>query len=636
MTTDYPITPVPFTAVDITGGLWHHRLQTNTRVTVPYTLDRSEDTGRISNFTKAANVLAGRDAGGKHEGMRYNDSDLFKVLEGAAYTLSVAPDPELERRVEWVIEQIAGAQEPDGYLYTLRTIHPQEPGKDAGPERWSYLAMSHELYNVGHMYEAAVAHYHATGRRTFLEVAIRNADLVVSTFGPDGIHDVPGHQEIEIGLVKLYRVTGNRSYLDRAQFFLDQRGRVTQKWFGREPIDARYMQNHAPVTEQDAAVGHSVRALYMYSGMADVAAIGGRRAYIDAIDRIWEDVAGTKLYITAGVGARHDYEAFGESYELPNKTAYNETCAAIGMMLWAHRMFLLHGTSDYYDLFERTLYNGFLSGVGLSGDRFFYPNPLEADGEWGFNHGAKEREPWFECSCCPTNVVRFLPSLPGYVYALRDDVVFVNLFLSCEAQMEFDDGPAAGRLLLHQHTDFPWSGTVRITVEPRGASTARRFELAARIPGWSLGRPVPTDLYTYVHVATEPDPLTVSVNGEAIDPTPGDDGYLHIRREWSAGDVVQIELPLPIRRVLAHDRVTEDRGKVALERGPVVYCFEEIDNGIEPLEQPIGDGAQFTPTWRPELLGGVTTLADETRTAIPYYAWAHRGTGRMKVWMPRD
>lgn len=644
MNGDYRISPVSFTDVRITGGLWHERLHTNTRVTVPYTLDRSEDTGRISNFTKAADVLAGKPAGGTHEGMRYNDSDLFKVLEGAAYTLSVADDPELEERVDHVIAEIASAQEPDGYLYTLRTIHPEKPGKDAGDERWSYMAMSHELYNVGHLYEAAVAHYNATGKSTFLNVAIKNADLIVRTFGPDGIHDVPGHQEIEIGLVKLYRTTGRREYLDLAKFFLDQRGQVTQKWSGRNPIDPRYMQNHEPVVEQCLAVGHSVRALYMYCGMADVAAITGTREYIDAIDRIWDDVTETKLYITGGVGARHDYEAFGEPYELPNKTAYNETCAAIGMMLWSHRMFLLHERADYYDVFERTLFNGFLAGVGLSGDRFFYPNPLAADGEWGFNHGAPEREPWFDCSCCPTNVVRFLPSLPGYVYAVKNSTVFVNLYLASESQLQLD----SSTVTVTQHTGYPWSGEIRLLVSP---ADPLDLELALRVPGWVTGRPVPTDLYAYAGVgrdrratnqtAADP-PFTIRVNGALLhtldgESTPvrvGDDGYVRIRRTWHPEDDVRVTFPMPVRRVVAHERVQADVGKVAVERGPVVYCFEEVDNG-ERLNQPFRDAMDLSPKWQPDLLGGVTTLSGDGLTAIPYYAWAHRGVGAMTVWMER-
>lgn len=636
MSSDYPISPIAFTNVRITGGLWYDRLQTNTRVTVPYTLDRCEETGRISNFTKAAGILAGNAAGGAHEGMRYNDSDLFKVLEGAAYTLSVAYDSELDNRLDSIIEQIAGAQEADGYLYTLRTIHPEKPGKDAGDERWSYLAMNHELYNVGHMYEAAVAHFNATGKRSFLDIALKNADLIVQTFGTDRIHDVPGHQEIEIGLVKMYRTTGKREYLELATFFLDQRGRVTQEWFERKPIDARYMQNHQPVVEQCEAVGHSVRALYMYCGMADVAAITGTQAYVDAIDRIWEDVSQTKLYITGGVGARHDYEAFGEPYELPNKTAYNETCAAIGMMLWSHRMFLLHERADYYDVFERTLFNGFLAGVGLSGDRFFYPNPLEADGWWGFNHGATEREPWFDCSCCPTNVVRFLPSLPGYVYAAHGETLYVNLYVTSIADIHVD-GTAVS---LVQNTNYPWSGSIRLTVSPE---SSRAFELAVRVPVWSRGRPVPSDLYTYLDIsgraAETHAAISLQINQTSVSSAdggsaPGSDGYIRIRRTWNPGDVVEIDLRMPVRRVVADERVAEDRGKVSLERGPVVYCFEEADNG-KRVATELPDTVDFQPEHRADLLGGVTVLTGGGLTAVPYYAWAHRGAGAMTVWMPR-
>ncbi|MDZ7333408.1 MAG: glycoside hydrolase family 127 protein, partial [candidate division KSB1 bacterium] len=395
---DYPIKPVPFTDVQVTDQFWQPRMETNRTVTIPYDFKKCEETGRIDNFAKAGGLMEG-----EFVGIRYNDSDVYKVIEGAAYSLRLYPDPQLEQYLDDLIAKIAAAQEDDGYLYTARTINPAKPPKNAGPERWSYLIHSHELYNVGHMYEAAVAYYQATGKRSLLDVAIKNANLIDSVFGPGKKHDPPGHQEIEIGLTKLYRVTGDERYLKLAKFFLDQRGR----YIGRKPYDeyisAEYTQDHKPVIEQDEAVGHAVRAGYMYSGMADVAALTGDQDYIKAIDRIWENVVSKKLYITGGIGARSEGEAFGDNYELPNLEAYNETCAAIANMFWNHRLFLLHGDAKYIDVLERTLYNGFLSGVGLDGNEFFYPNPLESDGR-------HNRSPWFDCACCPVNVVLFLPS----------------------------------------------------------------------------------------------------------------------------------------------------------------------------------------------------------------------------------
>ncbi|MBM4081180.1 MAG: glycoside hydrolase family 127 protein, partial [Planctomycetes bacterium] len=403
---DYPIQPVPFTAVRVRDEFWQPRMETNRAVTVWYDLKKCEETGRIDNFAKAAGLMKG-----EFRGIPFDDSDVYKVIEGAAYSLALQPDPKLDKYLDEIIAKIAAAQEPDGYLYTARRLFPAEkmPAM-SGRERWSNLASSHELYNVGHLYEAAVAHFLATGKRSLLDVALRNADFICQTFGPgaDQRKDPPGHQEIEMGLVKLYRVTAERKYLDQAKFFLDQRGRPEG-----HKLRGAGQQDHKPVVEQDEAVGHSVRACYMYSGMADVAALTGDAAYLRAIDRLWENVVGKKLYLTGGVGARPKGEAFGDAHELPNSTAYTETCAAIANALWNHRMFLLHGHAQYLDVLERIIYNGFLAGVALSGDQFFYPNPLEADGKRRFNHGGATRQPWFGCACCPVNVVRFIPSLAG-------------------------------------------------------------------------------------------------------------------------------------------------------------------------------------------------------------------------------
>ena len=449
---EYPIQPVPFTQVSIQDEFWKPRIETVIKVTIPYDFEKCEETGRIDNFSKAAGLMDGA-----HEGIFYNDSDVFKVVEGAAYALQIAPDPELESYVDDLIDKFTAAQEDDGYLFTARTIDPANVPERCGPERWSNLVVNHELYNVGHMYEAAVAYFHATGKRKFLDVALANADLVAATFGVDKLRDVPGHQEIELGLVRLFRVTKDEKYLRLARFFLDERGQAK----GRE-IYGPYCQDHLPVTEQDEAVGHAVRAGYMYAGMTDIAALTGDAAFASAIHALWENVVGKKLAITGGVGARHDGEAFGADYELPNLTAYNETCAAQANIYWNQRMFLLTGHGKYIDVLERTLYNGFLSGVGMDGKSFFYVNPLECDGQFRFNRDDNmSRQPWFQTSCCPTNVVRLLPSLSGYIFAQRENDLYVNLYVTGDAKLRLGDKDAR----LTQSTNYPWDGKVQLQIE---------------------------------------------------------------------------------------------------------------------------------------------------------------------------
>jgi DUF1680 family protein len=621
---DYPIRPVPFTQVEFTDAFWAPRLETNRAVSVPYALRMNEETGRVDNFRKAARLMSG-----PHKGRRFNDSDVYKAMEAAAYTLRLHPDPALDRTLDDLIALIARAQEPDGYLFTTRTNDPAHPAPGSGPERWSNLRVSHELYNVGHMYEAAVAHFQATAKRAFLAVAEKNAALLLRTFGPGPgqRRGFPGHQEVEIGLAKLFRATGNRAYLDLAKFFLDERGH----YFGGErhaPDDPfavydsdEYMQNHKPVLEQGEAVGHAVRAMYMYSGMADVAALGGYPEYVAAIDRLWLNVAGKKQYLTGGVGARSGSEAFGEAYELPNAEAYTETCAAIGNALWNFRLFLLHGESKYMDVFERVLYNGLLSGVALTGDRFFYQNPLESAGGYA-------RSPWFEVACCPPNMTRFLPSLPGYVYATKDDVVFVNLYVGGEGTIDLGGRPIG----LAQDTRYPWEGAVRLTVS---ASRPAEFEMALRIPGWARNEVMPTDLYRFFDENHEAPAL--SVNGQAV-PLDVRDGYARVRRTWKNGDTAQIVLPMPVRRVVAHEAVAEDRGRVALQRGPVVYAVEGVDNGGRVFELVLPDDAALQAEFRPDLLNGVVAVnggAARPFLAVPYHVWANRGPGQMLVWLPR-
>jgi hypothetical protein len=617
-TADYPIRPVPFTLVHIDHGFWHPRLETNRTRTIPSDFKKCEETGRIDNFA----VAAGRRPG-HHVGIYYNDSDVYKVIEGASYSLAMHPDPELDRYLDQLIDVIAAAQEDDGYLYTARTIDPTatDPNR-IGPDRWSRLEHSHELYNVGHLYEAAVAHFEATGKGTLLDVAVKNADLIWKTFGPAARRDPPGHQEIELGLVRLSHVTGHARYLELAQFFLDQRGQAdTHELYGE------YAQDHQPVIHQAAAVGHAVRATYMYCAMADVAALTGNTTYIDAIDRIWNDVAATKLYITGGIGARHEGEAFGNPYELPNDTAYAETCAAIANVMWNHRMYLLHGDTKYLDVLERTLYNGLLAGVSLSGTEFFYPNPLAASGLFNFNYGTgSARSPWFDCSCCPTNVARFLPSLPGYVYAQKGADLYTNLYVEGSAAFQL----TGVETRVSQHTHYPWDGNVRLDVSP---AEPTRFRLHLRVPGWALGRPVPTDLYRYVDA--QPATISVEVNGQ-VWPIEPEHGYLTLDREWSKGDTVVVDMGMPVRRVLADDRVQADRGRVAVERGPLVYCAEGVDNAGAALDAALGDDDDLRPEGMDGELAGTIALRGPGVVLIPYYAWGHRGVGEMAVWLRRS
>jgi len=634
---DYPIRPAAFTQVQVHDVFWAPRLETNRTVTVPFALKKNEETGRVNNFRKAAGLMKG-----PHQGKRYNDSDVFKVMEGASYTLMLQPDTQLKKELDNLIMIIGTAQEPDGYLYTTRTIDPKNPAPGAGRERWSNLRVSHELYNVGHMYEAAVAHFLATGERSFLNIAVKNADLLVRTFGPAKKRAFPGHQEIEIGLSKLYRVTGNRAYLDLAKFFLDERGH----YFGGEKHDPKdpfsvydsdeYMQNHKPVVEQDEAVGHAVRAMYMYAGMADVAALGGYPDYVKAIDRLWQNVVGKKMYLTGGVGARDTSEAFCSAYELPNASAYTETCAAIGNALWQQRLFLLHGDAKYVDVLERVMYNGLISGVSLDGMSFFYQNPLESAGKY-------VRSAWFEVACCPPNITRFLPSVPGYVYATRDDVLYVNLFIGNAAMVDMK-GQKIG---LKQETRYPWDGVVKLTVEPEKPA---EFSVYVRIPGWAMNQAVPSDLYKFLDKDDEKPTLKVNGSVVALDL---DKGYARVKRRWKKGDVIELVLPMPVRRVVAHAAVKDDVDKVALQRGPIVFCAEGPDNGGRALNLILPDDGKISAEFRPDLLKGVVVLRgkalaaassaagkvsstkEQDFLAIPYYAWANRGAGEMKVWFPR-
>src|SRR5688572_6362559 len=529
---DYPVQPVPFTAVKLTDQFWAPRIEVNRTATIPVAFEQCERTHRVDLFVRAGQVLRGEEPAHRNPpGYPFDDTDVYKVIEGAAYTLSVHPDPKLDAYVDGLIAKIAAAQEPDGYLYTTRTINPQKPHAWAGPERWVLERDdSHELYNLGHLFEAATAHHLATGKRSLLDVAVKAADLLVRTFGPGKRSTWPGHQITEMGLVKMARVTGKPEYLALAKFLLDERGPAPLPPGEKaNPRGLNYNQAQQRVVEQTEPVGHAVRATYMYSGMADVAALTGDASYTKAIDTIWENTVSKKLYITGGIGASGAGEAFGQHYELPNMTAYNETCASVGMDYWNHRLFLLHGDAKYIDVMERTLYNGLISGVSLDGKTFFYPNPLESNGQ----HARAE---WFGVACCPGNITRFMASVPGYIYATKGNDVYVNLYAGGTADIK----TPAGELKVVQDTRYPWDGAVKMTLTP---AQARRFALHVRIPGWARNEAVPGDLYRFMDTAA-PAPL-ISVNGSRL-PMTVDKGYVTIDREWTAGDVIDLALPMPV------------------------------------------------------------------------------------------
>jgi hypothetical protein len=637
---DYPVKPVPFTDVRITGGVLHSRQATNSVVTMPFALGQCESSKRLLNFDLAAETLRRRAAGETNfqntprTQYPFDDSDVFKAIEGAAFCLSVQPNPAVAAQLEGMVQRVAAAQEPDGYLYTWRTMHPDRPAHEwIHPQRWLKDPQhSHELYNLGHLYEAGVAHFQATGSRLLLDVCLKSAELVQRDFGDGEPRIAPGHQVIEMGLAKLYRQTGDTRWIELARFFLDCRGKGNP-----------YSQDHKPVVEQTEAVGHAVRANYLYSGMADVAALTGDQRYLAAITRIWENVVGKKLHLTGGCGARASGEAYGDDYELPHR-CYNETCAAVAFLFWNHRMFLMTGDAQYMDVFERTLYNGALSGVSLSGDRFFYPNPLEYDGKSANNHGHAGRAPWFGCACCPPNVLRTVASLGGYLAAVQGDRLFVNLY----AQSETTASVAGQKVRLEQTTRYPWDGAVNLRVKPEKPA---RFTLCLRIPGWVQGKPLPSDLYTYDDAS--PAKWSVRVNGEEVSVAP-QNGFAHLTREWKDGDSIALDLPMPVRRVAGHPRIAATRGQVALERGPIVYAFEGVDNDGSVFDAIVPATATVTPEHRADLLGGVTVLQVRqaerafrqekgdlatkpvSLTAIPYAVWANRGLAPMTVWVARD
>jgi len=618
---DYAVRPAPLASVRVTDEFWAPRFETNRTVSLWHVIRQAEEAGEFDNFAKAGGLMTGPFRGSSPA----RDSDAYKIIEGAAYTLAAHPDPKLEAYMDGLIAKIAAAQEPDGYIYTARRITPPDRMPEmSGPERWTREQTSHETYVMGLLHESGVAWFQATGKRSLLDVAIKNADFLDKTFGPaeNQRHDASGHEEIELALVKLYRATGDERYLRLSEYFVEQRGR-------RTPGYGTYAQDHLPVVEQTEAVGHAVRAGYLYAGVTDLAALTGNPAYIQAMDRIWHNVVDKRMYLTGGLGARGKGEAFGGDYELPSLNGYNETCAAVANAFWQQRLFLLHRDAKYVDVLERTLYNGILGGVSLSGDRFFYTNVLESDG----TPKRSARMPWFTWPCCPTNIVRLIPSVPGWIYATGDDSVYVNLFIGGSADLKLGDGDAVKKIRISQETRYPWDGGVKITIAPAAAS---EFAVRLRIPGWAQGKPVPGDLYRYADKPTEA--WTIKVNGAAVSPAL-DKGYAVIRRTWNAGDTIELDLPMPIRRVLANEGVEAARGRSALERGPLVYCAEAIDNGGRARDLALAVEADLVAEHRRDLLGGVTVIrARDSQgagafTAVPYFAWSNRGDGEMCVWL---
>jgi DUF1680 family protein len=612
---DYPISGVDIKNVTINDNFWLPKIKVIQNTTIKYAFDKCDKEGRMENFLIAGGVKSGKVRGK----MPFDDTDLYKIIEGASYSLISEPNPVLDAYLDSIIAIIKVGQEADGYVTTWFTIDPANPPAfwvKPSTHRWENEISSHELYNSGHLFEAAAAHYLATGKKNFLDIALKNADLLVANFSPDKLHCPPGHQIVETGLIKLYQITRNQDYLKLAKFFLDLRGdSTTHELYGS------YSQDHLPVTEQTEAVGHAVRAVYMYAGMTDIAAIYHDPNYLNAVLKIWENIVNSKMYLTGGLGSRHEGEAFGESYELPNLTAYCETCAAIGSVYWNHRLFLLTGDSKYYDIIERTLYNGLISGISLDGQNFFYPNPLESDGNY-------TRQPWFDCSCCPTNLIRFIPSVPGLIYSADQDSVYINLFIASKAQTLVN----GKKVELIQQTDYPWNGQVMVVVNPEKRMA---FTVKIRIPGWAQNKPAPGNMYTYL--GDNSGAIILKVNGidQQLDI---DKGYVAITRKWAKGDKIELMLPMGIQKVVADERVQDDINKVAFESGPIVYCAEEIDND-QISEISIPDNLILEKAEMAILSDKVNMLKGDVfgteLTLIPYYLWSNRGFGKMKVWFPR-
>ena len=636
---DYAIQALPFTQVMLSDNFWLPRIEINRTVTIPASFERCQATGRVNNF-----VLAAQKKGKFCTKYPFDDTDVYKTLEGAAFSLAVHPDAKLDAYIDSLIDIIAKAQEPDGYLYTARTIDPVNVGPWLGKERWEKeRELSHELYNAGHLYEAAAAHFMATKKRNLLNIALKNADLVCSVFGPGKKSVAPGHEIIEMGLVKLYRITGKQEYLATAKFFIEARGQYTG--YDKKSTDpwknGSYWQDRERVVMQTEAEGHAVRAGYLYSAVADVAALTGDDSLLQAIDNIWNNVVSKKIYVQGGVGALGDGERYGANYELPNASAYNETCAAIANVYWNQRMFLLHGNSKYIDLLEKILYNGLISGIGLDGKSFFYTNAMEVKNNSTYKDVEATRSGWFECSCCPTNLARLIPSIPGYIFAQKDDNIYVNLFIAGSAKLTVNK--VAVQII--QQNNYPWDGALSFTINP---AKTLAFYLLVRMPGWAQNEELPSQLYTFQNSLNEKP--TIKINGTAVSFSIKD-GYAVLNKIWEKDDKVEVMLPMETRRVVSSKNIPENDGKVALQRGPLLYCAEWVDNFGKVSNLILPSNTVLIPEYNAGLLNGITVLkgkvpayiiennqqiktVDQLFTAIPYYSWANRGKGEMMLWLP--
>ncbi|HPO16425.1 MAG TPA: glycoside hydrolase family 127 protein [Candidatus Hydrogenedentes bacterium] len=616
----HPLNTVPFTDVKVLGGFWEPWITLTREKILPHNLAYCESEGKIDNFR----IAAGKKEGA-FRGAPWEDSDVYKVIEGAAYCLMHQRDENIERQIDEIIELISGSQQPDGYIDTYFTL--KEPGK-----RWTDDA-KHETYCAGHLIEGAIAYFNATGKRTLLDVAIRMADHMLEVFAADKHMDSPQHEEIELALVKLWRLTENGRYLDLAKLFLDRRGYNKDG----KPVGGRWgevCQDHKPVREQDVIVGHAVRAMYLYSAVTDIAGLAGDAGYLTALDRLWQDVTQRKMYVTGGIGdSSRRNEGFSLPYFLPNDTAYAETCASVGMAFWNQRMALLHADAKYADIVEREIYNGILASQAMDGQHIFYCNRLE---------GSERRPSWQGCACCPTNIVRFLPAIAGYAYAYNGADVYVNQYLPSEVKISL----AGDTLVLRQETDYPWEGKITLVLSPQ---TPKVFSVYLRIPAWCQGAQTPEDLYQLVG-KPESGAVALAVNGASVSNLSIEKGYACLRREWKSGDTVTLDLPMSVRRVKAHPKVEADVSRIALQRGPVVYCVENADNPNAVRSISLPPDAPLEAEHHPELLGGVTIIkgkglqriSDNTEpqpyefTAIPYYAWNNRTPGFMRVWLPED
>ena len=584
------IEQIDFSHVKINDNFWSPRLSKQVSATLPVCIDQIENqTGRIRNFENAAK------GEGEHSGIFFDDSDVYKALEGMAYSLINNPDPELEKKADEWIDKFAAAQQPDGYINTFYTL----TGLD---KRWTNMD-KHEMYCAGHMIEAGVAYYQATGKRKLLDVCIRMTDHMMSQFGPGKRHWVPGHEEIELALVKLYQTTQEQKYLDFAYWLLEERGHGHGTMGDEGKWNPVYYQDIVPVRQLTDISGHAVRCMYLYCGMADVAALKNDTGYIAAMDRLWDDVVHRNMYITGGIGSSRDNEGFTEDYDLPNLDAYCETCASVGMVLWNQRMNQLTGDSKYIDVLERSLYNGALAGISLGGDRFFYVNPLESKGD-------HHRQEWYGCACCPSQLSRFLPSIGNYIYASSDDALWVNLYIGNTGQIRIGETD----ILLTQETDYPWDGSVKLTIS---TSLPLEKEIRLRIPNWCK---------TY----------DLSINGKRINVSE-EKGYAVIK-DWKSQDVIALDMDMPVEIVAADPHVKENFGKRAIQRGPLVYCMEEIDNPVYFDQIQLSPSTTFQTAFASDILNGIKTIKTNGRaqsaTFIPYYAWDNRKAGKMRVWIP--